>query len=412
MEYSLDRRTKPGITELLMIISVSLMPYTILKVVGPLGPSEFLMMIVFIHELRQNNGKVIIGETFISKLFGRYLLIAFVGSVINVAQSFISGHELSAGFSSIMFDMLSYLFILMTIIAFEMHERDDNKACDAECILKYVVLFNCVTMPILYGLSRVRGTLFGMRLLYYRFFTPLATNLHHTSMYLLPLSFATIYMGERSHRRLYQFASWLFSFFFMFLAIQTGSTKAGLGVGLGIIISAFYKINTSHGRINQNAKKIFWLFVFIAVGFFLRYHRAIIQYAIDFFIENDVANGRQNIWSIALEKWKGSPIVGFGFGSHVKLGENFWDAHNTLITVMLQAGVIGLFVYLALWWKIVKHSIFNGYLFATNAAIFIYVAGGDVLRRIPCWSFIILSFLVIEKNRYQEVMNNELGEQR
>ena len=382
----------------LLVISVSLMPYTALKI-GHFGPAELLILLCFLYEFKEYHGRLGPGKSDISKQFSTYIILCFIGTMWNMFWSPLSGKAVSAGFSSIWFDMMSYVFILLTLLTFGMYENAEVCRYTADDILQGVVLVNCVAMPVLYLLSRTRMTLFGMPLLYYNYFTPLATNLHHTSMYLLPLSFATIYVAETRYSGLKKLCLWIFGVFFMYLAYSTGSTKALIGIVVGSVVSAFYKMNSRRGKTASWTKISIVFAVFIAVLYFILHYSSIIDAGISFFRQNDIGGGRDLIWGLALDKWESSPLVGYGFGSHVELGTHFWDAHNTLLTVLLQTGLVGLLVYVVLWFHIIRYSFHNGYILAMNLSILVYVTGGDVLRRIPCWSFIIISYYIEEQSR-------------
>lgn len=254
-------------------------------------------------------------------------------------------------------------------------------------------------MVVLFLVSRSRSTLFGLPLLYHGFFTPLASNLHHTAMFLLPLSFATIFVAEQQKKQIARLLYYIMGTLLMYLATQTGSTKANMGIYLGVAISILYLLTTHRGNISYKTITMFSIVCIISVIYAVLNYRQIIRFAVDYFVENDLNGGRQSIWSSGINIWKNSPLFGWGFGSQVPdeiIDNKYWDAHNTFLTAMLQGGVIGLVIFSWIWIRIINDSFINGYLLAMNMSVFVYVSGGDVLRRIPNWFFVIISFYIIK----------------
>ncbi len=396
-------KDRPGIIEIMLIISVSLMPYTELKVFGPVGPSELLVFVAFLYELFCSRLVIRFNRTFISKYFSLYILFAAFGTAWNFIR-FILGMGLSSTVSSIAFDFFSYLFILMTLFSFEMHFENPKRKIDAMKLLEYIVKMNCVLFPVLFVIGKYRTSIFGMKLFYYEFFTPLASNPHHTSMYLLPLSFLTIFIAENTDAKLIiKILYYAFAVFFMYLAYGTGAAKAMMGIVLGVIICAFYKINTIKGVLNNNTKKIFWLLFFVDMFLIILNINAVETFLVDYFRENDNHGAREDIWTRGINRWLESPLIGFGFGSQIRDNYGYRDAHNTFITTLVQGGILAFSSFVILWIKNIKESVYNGYLLAANVSILVYVTGGDIMRRIPSWSFMIIIYLVIET---QLVKNN------
>lgn len=76
---------------------------------------------------------------------------------------------------------------------------------------------------------------------------------------------------------------------------------------------------------------------------------------------SDVSSGRFGIWQIALQEWSDQPIVGAGFGDssgiQAETGVPTMSAHNAYLTTLVEMGLIGGFLLLALlasvfvWWR-------------------------------------------------------------
>ena len=59
------------------------------------------------------------------------------------------------------------------------------------------------------------------------------------------------------------------------------------------------------------------------------------------------AAGRIRIWKDALNDFYQNPITGMGYGTYQRL--NWWDTHNVYLKHMAEQGLIGLFIYLGLY---------------------------------------------------------------
>jgi O-antigen ligase len=77
--------------------------------------------------------------------------------------------------------------------------------------------------------------------------------------------------------------------------------------------------------------------------------------------DSDVSSGRFEIWQIALQEWSDQPIAGTGFGDssgiQAETGIPTMSAHNAYLTTLVETGLIGLVLLLALlasvfvWWR-------------------------------------------------------------
>ena len=65
---------------------------------------------------------------------------------------------------------------------------------------------------------------------------------------------------------------------------------------------------------------------------------------------------RLELWSDAMDLFKRNPITGAGFDTYSHLGRvgNFRDTHNYYIKVLAEMGVVGLLLFLALLWKLLR----------------------------------------------------------
>ena len=68
------------------------------------------------------------------------------------------------------------------------------------------------------------------------------------------------------------------------------------------------------------------------------------------------------------------------------------STHQTLLTIFLQTGLLGLFVFLNFYIKIAKKYFLTISFFASFSALTIYILGGDIMRRLPIWLLLLLLY--------------------
>lgn len=388
-----NNTNKRDISYTLLVISISLMPYTALKW-GSIGPSEMLILLVFFLELYKHHFRIKLFSTDVSKLYAIFFMLAFLGMIFNLVRIPLFHASLSSTRSSIRFDMYAYIFVLLTMETVELYSDRCDETHDIEKLLYEVLIINCVVMPFLFVLSRFRRNIFGLPLLYYSYFSPFATNIHHTSMYLLPLVFAALYFAENKIWSIKRLILYGYALFFSYLVLSTGASKGVMGVVAGGIVCIIFKLSSPHGQLTKSTKNLIGLLLFLVIVVFLINYSTIIRIAQAYFVDNDLHGERSKIWSTGLKHWLESPVIGFGYGAHVFHSGRYVDAHNSFLTAMLQAGGLGIIIFFSLWIKVFSNTKFNGFLLAMNVALLPYVAGGDTLRRIPCWVFILFSYMI------------------
>jgi O-antigen ligase len=144
-------------------------------------------------------------------------------------------------------------------------------------------------------------------------------------------------------------------------------------------------------------------FIFILTVILVLYNiDSIISYSLAIIVEEDLKEGRVNLYSKAIEIMKTSPIFGVGPGGHIWTNSKFYDSHQTFFTVMLQAGIIGVFILGKLFSKIIKTLIKSPPLFASLVTIIVYLLGGDIMRRLPTWIILVLVFYYQKETVYSK----------
>lgn len=138
------------------------------------------------------------------------------------------------------------------------------------------------------------------------------------------------------------------------LTIVLGTSTASW---MSLIIGLFFFFSTSRKGINLG------LALVVAVLFYGAYQLwGDIIYSIVFGHKSqemiESGSGRRELWEAYIEGWKDSPLVGYGFivgekgaiaSRYIAFATN--TAHNMMISVLVNTGLIGLFIWLYFLWK-------------------------------------------------------------
>lgn len=81
---------------------------------------------------------------------------------------------------------------------------------------------------------------------------------------------------------------------------------------------------------------------------------------------NDITNGRQPLYNLAIDEWKKSPIIGNGWGRYIQASHevfgstkyhvDYIHAHNDYLELLCDCGIVGLMLYLiVLFYLLIKY---------------------------------------------------------
>ncbi|KAA3623831.1 MAG: hypothetical protein DWP94_05075 [Flavobacterium sp.] len=369
-----------------LIFAGILIPFTVLRV-GYVGLGELTLLILFLYGLNKGYINRISRDLVFSRFWVQFLIVAFFGFAYNIVIL----NQSTGTVESTVFDFMAYVVILITCLIIENFYRKDR--IDIYQIIKRIFLISGVLFTTLYLISLFTDTVFGLPLNYYDYFAPFVTNLHQTAMFMAPMPFIGLMVFRNEKRPFTRFISFILILIFSYLVIQTGSFKAMVGLVLGWSIYFVLEfVSLFKGRMkNAVIVSLISLVIFFGVV------NSPVLYEILFAIFNaeDLASGRSSLYSNAIDVALTSPLVGLGPGAHIYQAGQFWDSHETFITVFLQGGAIGLIFFLILLYKIFKNFIKNTSLLAASIPILIYALGGDIMRRLPIWLLLLLLYYYI-----------------
>jgi len=122
------------------------------------------------------------------------------------------------------------------------------------------------------------------------------------------------------------------------------------------------------------------------------------------FDEYDIAGGRAHLYSHGLALGLDSFLVGRGVGPHIwGAKQQYWDSHQTILTVFLQTGIVGVILILRLFLKVIRRQFRDPAIFAATVSIILYASGGDILRRLPIWLMLVLFYYYSDERESSDV---------
>jgi len=375
--------------ELLIICSTIILPYTLLRF-GIMGFGELFFLLLFLYILLKPINK----KWLYLYHFSRFWVIYLFVSIIGFSYNFIVLNHATGTIKGMLFDFGAFMLVLMT--CFSLESLINKKRISIYALLRAIFLMNSVTMTILYIISLFTDNIFGLPLKYYHYFAPLADNLHQISMFLVPLPFIGLKVVAVEKSKCLRILAFILILIDAYLAIRTGSTKAYLSLYLGTF---FFMILFLYNKF-QGRERILFIMLFLIViisgsGYFFE---NIYSYTTEFFLGHDIGSGRKILYTDGLEIGFTSPLIGLGTGPHIWLDGKFWDVHQSFVAAFLHAGVIGVLLLSSLFYKSLKRNLKEPAIFAAISTIFLYALGGDILRRLPMWVFMVLLFYYNKKD--------------
>jgi O-antigen ligase len=366
-----------------LIIAILFTPFTLLRF-GYIGLGEAGILLLFVMTLSSGFIKKLTKDHPFSRFWLIFLFISFLGMTYN---TFVLDNRI-ADPESVLFDLAAYIFIAVTCLTVE--NLFHRQQLSLFSLLKYIYLLSGTIFTILFILSLYTDSLFGLPLTYFGHFSPLAANLHQVAMFIAPMPFIGLLLIERETGFKLRGLSFLFILLFSYLVIETGSFKAlaGLLLGFGIYLaSRFIRLfKTSYQKpLIVLLVVLFLLIVVINIQFF-----SDVLWGI--FRAEDLQEGRSSLYSRGFDVAIISPFIGLGPGPHIYQDGQFWDSHQTLLTVFIQGGIIGFVLFLGLSYKIIRRIWKIGPLIAGFIPILTYIMGGDIMRRLPVWLLLMFFY--------------------
>lgn len=396
MKQAIHVKYKLSNYQKMLVIAMVITPFTALRPTL-IGFGELFFIFAFIYEIIHSLRNI---KFFLfSKFWFIYILLTLFGVTYNTLFLDLKNVDMK----NIIFDFSSYLVVFMTCFLFEILIY--YKKLNIYQFLKNVFLSFSIILSILYFISFFKPSLFGHNLIYANiYFVPLTNNLHQISMFLSPLIFVGVLQLRTEKNKILKIIIILFIIIDVIMDFHTGSDKAVLGVSAGIVILIFFSI---FNYFNGKLKILILLFglLFLLPTLIYNYN-SINKTVVEYFHKNDLNDGRYLLYTKALDLIVASPIFGYGPGTRIpNIDDKLYDAHQTFLAVSLQTGILGIIIIFFIYFKIIIRLINSPILFAAFMPILIYSIGGDILRKLSIWIFLILFYYYNKADEKQYVIN-------
>lgn len=369
--------------ERLLVAAMVIAPFTLLRF-GFMGIAEIIVLLVFLSQATKPLKKSLFRGFMLTRFWILYLVLAGIGLAINkLLLSNPTGTTRQE-----LFDAAAYVFILITCYSVE--RLATHSAFDARRFGRDVFVCSVLVFSIFYVVSFFTSSLFGMPIKYYNYFVPWAENLHQISMTLVPLPFLGIAVAANTRGGLKKILLVGMSVLAGVMAVSTGSSKALLAMFVGTFVLAYSYALRRIGR----SKLIHVNLAFGIVALLVLASTDWVRVGDALFEENDVGGVRNYLYSHALDLGLHTLLFGRGPGAHIEFNGAYMDAHQTFLTALLQAGILGVSAFVVLLVRMGRRVLYDPPLLAALSGLVIYAAGGDILRRLPAWVmfFIILYY--------------------
>ncbi len=358
-----------------------------------IGFGEIILMLVIFLQIRKGYSKI--SHLSFSKFWVFFLLACCLGLLNNIFDSM----NIVTRMKGVFTDFFAYIIVFMTVYMLESKIRKND--LEVEPFLKRTFYYFSIIYGTLFLVSFFAPSFLGYNLRSYGRFMPLVNNIHHGAMMFSVLVFIGIWVMENAKGKIKKGITFLFVILFILMTLQTGSFKAFLGVVLGLGLMFYVKIiSFFKGKMK---KAVIFSFI-ITIAF-------VVVFKLDFiynkltaiFSEEDGGGAREHLYRTALKIGEENFLFGNGPGPHIFNNGIYWDAHQTLLTAYLQAGIVGVIILIFFATRFMIYLFKKSVFLAAFIPIFLYVLGGDILRRIPVWFFLVLIYYcnkVIEKKKY------------
>lgn len=383
----------------IIIISlvVAFSPYTLMSI-GYFGLSEIMIIVLFLYYISKNG----INFKFYSNgIFTRFWIIFITISGFGFLLRTLLGTN-DIQLELFLFDLFAYLFILFTTFLLESIFNERKFYIDKDRLIKNVYLFTSFLLMVFFILSKFTDSFMGFSLKSGQFFSPLASNLHHIGMVVAVLPFIGIKLLCDSKSPNKKFLYLIFITMNIVMGLSNGAAKVRLGWVMSIGLFLCILIFKYARRIEKKSLILIFLIILVcATSILALYFNQIYHFLIKVFTSLDTRGERAYLYAKAIERIPSVILIGYGPGNRILLFDNTYrDAHQTLLTITLQAGLVGTFVFLRLMFKVFKTCLKDVSLFLAIIPLTVYALGGDVLRRLPVWIFLIIFYYYCKNKEY------------
>lgn len=319
-----------------------------------------------------------------SKFWIFYLILSIIGGLYNRVAYLNTGT-----LAGTIFDFAAYFMLLISCLSIE--KRFLLHSDNAYLYIKSIFYFFICFLSFFYFLSFFTSSIAGLQIKYYQYFAPLVKNLHQVAMVLTPMPFIGMLILKRENKLATRVIVMVLIVLTILMIIATGASKAKLGLILGLTGYSLAQVY----RYSVGYTVILTMIVFSMLAVFFTFFVDFSTFFTELFNQHDGKGGRADLYGAAIELIKESWLLGRGTGPHILYLGEYNDSHQTLLTVLLQVGIVGFALLIHLLFKILQKAFYyEPTVFAAILSVMSYAAGGDILRRLPIWGLLIILFYI------------------
>ena len=356
----------------------------------PVGAGELLLIIWIL----QSWAKVLlIGSIRYKKYLMVFVLFWVLFFIILLLGILTSSAKSSLFIKSAVYDLVAYLFSFVLCITLVLTDSEIGYYRK----LKYLAILGGLTFGVLLIWWKLVGPNFlGLNIVYGNArFTGGANNPNQLALFLVSIPALLLFFLSKWNCK-NNLGKKVILVFILFLSLYAGlNTQSDAFNGtllltliLGIVLSVLRRF-----KYPLNIFILLVLFIVALIGILvnIEFLGKISNEIVSIFKHLDKDGSRIFLWVQGVKAALMSPIVGYGSGARVVVGPDyFMEAHNTVIDLMIQAGFVGLMLYLVLLTSIFYKVKANIYLLLALFSLIVYSFAHFVFRQPVFWVYLIL----------------------
>lgn len=367
-----------------------------------IGFGEILMIISLIIFFL--NKKIILNNyfSFIIKIFWLpFFIIVFLSTFYNFFISEFINYNLEKNIKYLSLNLSSYLFILVTLTML-VSENFIKNYSSIKTIINYFIFFNLFLL-LLFVLYFFEINFLASYITIYDGFAPFVENVHQIVRVLIFIPFLNLFLATSFKLNKYlKFFLIINTIIVAYLILETNSFKGQLSLLISCVFFIFVFL-LKKIKFDNFIKILFTISLFLIL---IIYFSELLH---NLFIENDGDDIRKILYINALLTSTTNLFLGHGAGILLLIENNYYEAHNTLLSILIQSGIVPFILFIIFFLKLLIKLYNNIFLFSSLIASTPYILGGDILRNIQFWFFLYLLVYFnnfLKKENYLKKVNS------
>mgnify|MGYP000906045218 CR=1 FL=1 len=360
----------------------------------PIGIGEILL---FIWILTQWFQILLTGSVEFDRVYTKILLFGLLLCIMMGFGLLASAIEGRISLQDSIYDFLAYSFAFLLGITVLLKDRQDSVVNK----IKYIVVVGTIVFTFLLIWWKTISPYFsGLGLVYEGVrFTGGAVNPNQLALFFVPIPALALFLLNYKRDFLKKIFLVLIFGASIFVALNTQSHAL---MATFILMLLFFPVLILYKRTQFSTKVLAAIIFLILLCLVILLNAEVIQNSYDsiinWFYKLDDDGSRAVLWTHGLKTALESPFVGYGPGTVIIFppdfcvdAQNTIDAHNSFIDLFMQAGFLGLVLFIAFLKKslVLKNNI---YLTMAFFSLIIFSFSHFVLRQPIFWMYLIMMY--------------------